>query len=163
MKTLVAALASFVIGATSSVAVAEEPGGEGHPGLHLLLKAANLTPAQRLQAHQLLKAGWVQQRALHEQLETLHAQLADKLASPGPITAADLAPLQQQLAQLRGQREQQHTQTLLQIRALLTADQLRQVAQTHEQLKSLRAQMKALLPAPEDLEPLDGPMRMLDR
>ena len=159
MKTFIAAVAALFIGSSASVALAE---GHGHgggeiPGLHMLLKTANLTADQQTQVHQLMRNSWTQNKALHAQMRALREQIADKLAETGTVTAADITGLQQQIAQLRTQLDQRSVQTAIQVRGLLTSDQLRQVAQAHVQLKNLRAQMKAVVP--EQAEDVVAPER----
>ncbi|MHB8420830.1 MAG: periplasmic heavy metal sensor [Myxococcales bacterium] len=126
--------------------------GEGMAGLRLLLRAANLTPDQRNEVHDIMKSCHPQIRQLHEQMRALHEQIADKLTGAAPVTLADLAPLQQQLESLRSQMEQQHLKTALQIRALLTPAQLAQVASMHQKVRALHQQERELLGPPEGPE-----------
>jgi Spy/CpxP family protein refolding chaperone len=147
MKRFIAAVAWLLIGASASVATAQSRGmHEALPGFKTLLRTANLTPEQHAQVHQLMKASWTQRKVIHAQIRALREQIADKLSGTASVSASDFLQLQAQIEQLRGQLQQQSIQAALQVRALLTADQLRQVSQAHEQIKSLRAQMKAVLP-----------------
>lgn len=159
MKTYFAAMAALCIG-ISAPAFAQEHGHFGHGGMmeiRSLLKAANLTPDQKTQVHQIMQSSRAENKALFTQMKALHEQLADKLASAGPVSVSDLTAIHAQIAQLRSQLDVQMAQNAIKVRAILTADQLRQVSATHEQLKSLRAQMKALTPE-EDERGFGGPV-----
>jgi Spy/CpxP family protein refolding chaperone len=162
MRTFTAALASLFVATTAPAALAEGPGHTGDDslrGFKTLLKTANLTSDQQAQVHQLMTANWVQTKQLHAQIRALRQDISDKLASTGAVSASDISPIQQQIAQLRDQIEQQAVQAALQIRTLLTAGQLSQMSQANGQIKNLHAQLRAVVPgqtesgvAPERLE-----------
>jgi hypothetical protein len=78
----------------------------------------------------------------------LLAQISDQLASTASVSATQLTGLQQQAEQFGAQIEAQRLATALQIRALLTPDQLAQSAQVHQQLAALHAQMRSVVGQP---------------
>jgi len=82
---------------------------------------------------------------LIQQLEAIHEQIANKLLTSGTVTSGDLAPLESQAAQLDAQIQQQSLDASVQIRSLLTNDQVSRMAQFHEKMAALQAQMKALM------------------
>ncbi len=123
-------------------------GPGGPPPFMMLLRSANLSADQLKQVRQILESDHATVRNNFEQLHNIHEQIADKLLAPGAVTASDLAPLEQQAAQLQNQIDNQQLQTALKIRALLTADQLNKVAQTHQKLKGLFEQMRTLMGPP---------------
>lgn len=140
--------------ATSLVALlplgAMAQGGPGHwHGRHGgelgFLAGVQLTEQQRDQMHQLMQASFGQMKPLLKQMHDLRRQLGDQLASAGSVDQGQLTGLQQQIEQLRGQIDQQRLETALQVRALLTPEQLAQAAQAHQQLQSLRQQMRNVL------------------
>jgi Spy/CpxP family protein refolding chaperone len=112
------------------------------------LAGVTLTDAQKTQIHQLLHASFAEIGPLRQQRQALMAQIADQLASTAAVDAAQLTGLQQQAEQLGAQIDAQRLATALQIRALLTPDQLAQAAQVHQQLAALRAQMRSLVGHP---------------
>ena len=150
--------------ATPLVALAQPgPGGPGGPGpmpmpLMMLIRQANLTSDQQAQVHQIMQTNFTQAQPLMKQLRDIHDQIADKLMSTGSVSASDIAPLQQQENQIHQQLDQQMLSTTLQIRALLTPDQLAKVAGLHNQLKSLRSQIDALVGDPGPMGPPPGVM-----
>jgi Spy/CpxP family protein refolding chaperone len=123
----------------------------------MLLRHVNLTADQQTQVNQFMQANFAQAKPLISQLRSIHDQIADKLLSPGTVTAADLAPLQQQASQIHQQLAQQMLATALQIRGVLTPTQLSQAADLHTKLQSLRSQMQALMGNDEPQAPVESP------
>jgi len=121
-------------------------GAEGGPMmLHLLLRGAGLTEAQQAQVRQILAAHRPQFRAIRGQIWTLQRQLADALYAPGVVKPEDLAPLTQQVARLRDQLTQEALQTALEVRAVLTPEQLTKVSELRQRLRELRMEMRKLM------------------
>ncbi len=120
-------------------------GGPSTLGLRLLIRSADLTDAQKAQVQQILASHRPRFQTLRSQLQATSQQLADRLYAPGPVTADDLAPLRQQIAQLRDLLGQEALQTALEVRAILTAEQLAKVAQARQRLQELRSEMRSLL------------------
>jgi Spy/CpxP family protein refolding chaperone len=145
------AIMLVIICAAPGVGVAQAFEHLGHDGgplpmpLMMALKQANLTSDQQTQVHQIMAANFTQAQPLLQQLHTVHDQIADKLLSTGPVSAADIAPLQNQESQIHQQLDQQMLASALQIRALLTPEQLARVADLHTKLKALREQIHALV------------------
>ncbi len=130
----------------------EGMGHMGHMGMHeggspfmMLLKSANLTEAQKQQVHEILKSEHAQMKAVHQQFQAIHEQLADRLLSPGKVTAAELAPLEQKAYRYQQQIDQGMIDTALAIRNVLTSDQLNHLAQVHKQLQSLHTQIQSIM------------------
>ncbi len=120
-------------------------GGDfGGPLLPFMLHAANLTADQKTQVQQIVSSHRPTMRGVVQQLRQTQQQLADRLVAPGTLQPADLQDLTQQIAQLRGQLLQESTQVALEVRAVLTPDQLTRVAQTRAQMRQLREQMRQL-------------------
>jgi hypothetical protein len=162
MKTVISGVVSLFF-LTSMPAMAQgrgHGGGGDDDGLHefkTLLRAANLTSDQQGQVQTLMRASWTQNQQLHTQMRALHQQIVDRLASTASVSASDIAPLQQQIAQLRAQIDQQNIQTAIRIRGVLSADQLRQVSAANDQIKSLHEQMRTVLPPPSSVQGPTGP------
>jgi polyhydroxyalkanoate synthesis regulator phasin len=93
---------------------------------------------------------------LFEQLRTANQALADKLVSAGPLTQQDLQPLVDQVMKVRGDIVNHGLKVVLQVRGLLTADQLAKAADVETKMRALRAQMRQLLGEPEAI-PLGEP------
>ena len=113
--------------------------------LPLLVKGVELTEAQQTQVRQIVAAHQPQFRALLSQLRSAREQLADKLYAPGTLKADDVAPLTQQIGQIRGQLTQEALQVALEIRAVLTPEQLAMAEQVQHKLRDLRSEMRGLL------------------
>ena len=122
--------------------------GRGEGELALMIRAANLTPEQQTRVREILSAHRAAARPVVEQLRRAQAELGDKLLATGPVQAADLQPLLQRINQLRDQLARGSATTALEVRAVLTPEQLARVAQTKERLSQLREEMRQLMQPP---------------
>ena len=114
------------------------------PPMMMGLQAAHLTADQQSHVNQIMQSNRSRTVALIEQLESIHEQIADRLLAPGTVTASDLAPLEDQAAQLDAQIQQQALNASVQIRAILTPDQVARMAQFHRKMSALQDQMRTL-------------------
>jgi periplasmic protein CpxP/Spy len=144
-------LTLLVLFAIPAVGLAQ-PFGPGGPGggpmpmpLMMLLSRAHLSPDQQKRVHEIMRSSFAQTQPLMKQLDATHNQIADKLLSPGNVTVADIEPLQQRENRIHQQLDQQMLSTALQIRGVLTREQLARVVDLHKKLQSLREQMDALI------------------
>jgi Spy/CpxP family protein refolding chaperone len=112
--------------------------------LPLLLRAANLTPDQKAQVRQIMANHRVTLRELLNQLRAAQDQMANKLFSTGRLQEADLATQVQQIAQLRNQLAEEGLRVVLEIRGVLTTEQLVKASQLKSQMQSLQSQMRSL-------------------
>ncbi len=145
----------LVVALWTGTGPAQRPGmgwygmGPGMGGFHmtlpLLVKGVGLTESQQAQVKQIVAAHQPQFQALASQLRSAHDQVAQKLYAPGPLKADDLAPLTQQIGQLRGQLAQEALQVALEVRGVLTPEQLAKAEQIRRKLNDLRAEMRTLL------------------
>ena len=119
--------------------------GGYHMLFPLLAKGVGLTDAQQAKVKQIVASHQAQFEALRGQLQAAHEQLADKIYAPGPAKAEDLTPLVQQMAQLRGQLTQEGLRVALEIRGVLTLEQLAKAAQIRRRMNELGAEMQSLL------------------
>ena len=119
------------------------------PPLMMALRAANLSDAQKTQVHDILSSSRTSSASQMEQMHSIREQIADKLLSSGTVSASDLAPLLAQESTLQQQLDTQMISTAIQIRGVLTADQLSKVAAAHEKLKQIHSQIDAILGPPD--------------
>jgi Spy/CpxP family protein refolding chaperone len=109
------------------------------------LHSLNLTADQQNQVRSILTTYRSSARPIIQQLRQAQGGLADKLLTSGQLQAADLQGQLQQVSQLRSQLLQLSAQATVDIRNLLTPDQLTTAAQTKDKLRDLRSQMHQLL------------------
>jgi Spy/CpxP family protein refolding chaperone len=112
--------------------------------LPLLLRGANLTSDQKSQVQQIMANHRATFRDLFGQLRAAQDQMASKLFSTGRLQEADLAPQVQQIAQLRNQLADEGLRVVLEIRGVLTPEQLAKASQLKSQMQSLHSQMRSL-------------------
>jgi protein CpxP len=110
-----------------------------------LVQGAGLTEAQQAQVRQIVASHRPKLETLRQQLRTAREQLAEKLYAPGPVKAEDLAPLIQQIGKLREPLMHESLQVALEVRKLLTPEQLAKAKQRRQRLHELRAEMRTLL------------------
>jgi len=110
----------------------------------LLLRGANLTSDQKAQVQQIMANHRATFRDLFSQLRATQDQMANKLFSAGRLQEADLAPQVQQIAQLRNQLAEEGLRVVLEIRGVLTPEQLAKASQLKSQMQSLHSQMRSL-------------------
>jgi len=118
-------------------------GGDSH--FMMLLKSANLTPAQHAQVRQILKGEREQMKSVYDGFHAVHEKIAERLLTPGAVTAADLAPLEQKAIRYQQQIDRNMIETALAIRNVLTPEQVSRLAQVHQQLQSLHQQIRKLM------------------
>ena len=151
-RVVLIALAAMTLSTASAVANpfrgADSPGMGGWRGASMpfgpALRAVGLTDEQRTQVTQIMASHRPQLRTLGSQLRSAHQQLMDKLYGPGAVSAEELAPLRQQIAQIRDQFGQESLQMALEIRAILTPDQLAKAAQIRQRASELRTELRNL-------------------
>ena len=112
--------------------------------LPLLLRGANLTADQKVQVQQIMANHRATLRDLFSQLRAAQDQMANKLFSTAKLQEADLAPQAQQIAQLRNQLADEGLRVVLEIRGVLTPEQLAKASQLKSQIQSLHNQMRSL-------------------
>lgn len=148
-------LTVLLLGASAGSALAQGAMGFGPRGdaqgvgdglsLPLLLRGANLTPDQQSKVRDVLSAHRGTIRSLTEQLRQAQDEVADKLFAAGPLQPADLQPSLQRITSLREQLLQESAKVAVEVRALLTADQVAQAAHVKDRLRALSTEMRQLL------------------
>ena len=148
LKTIMrAGVVAGLLAAAAAQAQGMHPGGRGgmQHGYLGFLQGVTLTGAQQSQMHDIMHANWQQLKPQMQQLRSLREQIGGDLASTAPVSAAQLVALQQQAQTLQNQLDQARLATAMQVRALLTQDQLSQSASVHAQLSTLHQQEHAVL------------------
>ena len=156
MRGLAGVLVGVLLLAAAGPALAQAPGressmrggGRGDGELWLMIRASNLTPEQQTRVRAILSAHRKSASPVVEQLRQAQQELGTKLLAPGQVQAADLQPQLQRIGQLRDQLAQDSAAAALEVRAVLTPEQLARVAQTKDRLKQLREEMRQLMQPP---------------
>lgn len=142
---LLAAAAASSLAFTAPVIAQPMMGGGHHWEAMEILHSLKLTDAQKQQVHKIMHESWQQSHQLFEQLRSVHEQIASQIFSTGSVTQDQFTPLLQQQAQLEQQLAAQHIQLALQIRAVLTPEQLAQASTLHSKLEALHQQEHAIM------------------
>lgn len=141
-----AALAGAV--AIAGVAAAQPHGvGWGHGPMEFL-RGLNLTEDQKAQMRQIEKASWESMKPLMKQDHDLHEQEISALLAAGTVTADQMQPILEKEAALRTQIDSARMSTMIQLRSVLTAEQLAEAATKHTELEQLHAQEHEVMGAP---------------
>jgi Spy/CpxP family protein refolding chaperone len=117
-------------------------GGWHHEGMEFM-HGVTLTDTQKQQIHQIAESAHTQMRATEQSLRTVHQQL-DTAMLAGE-TLPQLLPIQRQEDMLREQIDAQRLAVAVQMRNVLTPDQLAQASAEHAKLASLREQEHAVM------------------
>jgi Spy/CpxP family protein refolding chaperone len=119
--------------------------GEGTGmALPMLLRGANLTADQKAQVQQIMTNHRTTFRDLFGQLRAAQDQMANRLFASGKLQEADLAPQVEKISQLRNQLAEEGLRVVLEIRGILTPEQLAKASQLKSQMESLHGQMRNL-------------------
>ncbi len=119
-------------------------GGDSRRILPLMLRSANLTPDQQTRVREILSAHRTASQPVVAQLRQAQNDLADKLFAPAQVKGDDLQSQLQKIAQLREQLLQDSAKTVLEVRALLTPEQLGKAAQAKDRLRQLQGEIRQL-------------------
>jgi len=141
-KTALAFAAVGLLAAPLRVLASPMDGGWHHDGMEFM-HGVNLTDAQKQQIHQIAETARSQTRAAEENLRAIHQQLSAAMLSGE--TLQQLLPIQHQEDTLREQIDAQRLAVAVQMRNVLTPDQLAQASAEHAKLASLREQEHALM------------------
>jgi Spy/CpxP family protein refolding chaperone len=126
--------------------VAQPMGQEWHHGGGMeFLHGLNLSDAQKAQVKEIHEATWKAMKPIMKQMRSIHEQMVNQMLAAGAVTAEQLTPLVQEEEALRAQMDSAHLTETLQLRGVLTADQLAQAAATHTKLEALHAQEHAVM------------------
>lgn len=148
---------TWVIGAVCAtllplVAIAQMPGGPGHfhsqfrgGGDGMLLQGLNLSTEQQNAIRTIHQAARAQAKPMVEQLRQIRTEMKSAMLAAGPVDANKLATLQTQASTLKGQLDQLRLSSMIEVRKILTPDQLQQAAATANTLSSLHEQERALM------------------
>lgn len=113
--------------------------------LPLLVRGAGLTETQQAQLKQLVTSHRSKADTLQRQLRVAREQLVEKLYTPGPLKTEELTSLTQQIGKLRESWAHESLQVALEVRKVLTPEQLAKAKQRRQRLNELRAEMRSLL------------------
>jgi Spy/CpxP family protein refolding chaperone len=112
--------------------------------LTILLEGVGLSDVQQAQVYQIVANHRPQVQSLVAQLRTAREALAARLSGPQPVLVGDLTLLVQQVDQLRGQLARERLQVAVEIRNVLTPDQLAATAEIRQWLAEVRAELRRL-------------------
>lgn len=108
----------------------------------LMLRESNLSEEQQTKLHGILDANRNETKPLTEKLRSTKDEIASKMLGSGKVSAADLKSLQKQAEDLQHQIDSKSIDASLQIRSMLTPDQLSKAAGMHQKMAEMRAQME---------------------
>ena len=146
-SVLAASVIAGLAGSSGAYAQSHASHASGTRAFNEILRTVQLSPVQQGQVHQITRAARSQQAPLHARIGVLRHQIEAILFSTGPVTAAQIMPLQQQIESLRQQADADRLQTELALRDVLTSEQLATASRVQGRLASLHQQEHAILAA----------------
>ena len=120
-------------------------GHGGLPGGRRVLHALALSADQKQGVHDILREHRPTLAQLGANEMTARQAIADKLLGTGTVTQNDLDALVQQESQARTALMRERLATALEVRKVLTAEQIQKAATIHASMKQLHNQMRQLL------------------
>jgi Spy/CpxP family protein refolding chaperone len=142
------ALALVIAAGTGAMAYGMPGGGGGHGGFlggPRLLHALNLTTEQKQQVQAIFEAHRPTFKQLAANERTTREAIADAMFGTNPVTQPALDALVQQEGQARTALMSERLAVAIQVRGVLTPDQIQKASTIHAGMKQLRTQMHALL------------------
>ncbi|MGH7848383.1 MAG: Spy/CpxP family protein refolding chaperone [Candidatus Binatia bacterium] len=148
MKTFLRVVATILIAGSLGTAEGQvdpgmEPGGEakteGTPsgaGLRALLRGVNLTGEQKTKMQEILQSQRSGLQDTYNRMRATQNEIGKRLLSAENLDESQLTTLLEQTLFLQNQLARRSFRTMLDIRNLLTAEQLAQGAKYREQLKA---------------------------
>jgi len=120
---------------------------EDEPGLlvGLLLRGAGLSREQRRKVRYTLAEHRPRLRAAKGQLRAAQDALADRMTVPGPLAAKALEPQVERLAKAHRAQIDEVVATALEVRVVLTPEQLARAAKWKDRFQRLRKEMQELV------------------
>ena len=124
------------------------PGHRGMPPptdamlLPMLLRGANLTAEQHARVRAITSARQATLRSLLEQLRKAEDDLADRLF--GGAASSEVHAAVARISQLRDELLQESTRAALEVRAVLSPEQLARAAYVKDRMRALQAEMHDL-------------------
>jgi Spy/CpxP family protein refolding chaperone len=112
--------------------------------LPLVLKGVDLTAEQEKHVHDIVRAHRATFGTLFRELQGAHKDVADKLFAPGDVQIDDLAAQMQRVAQLREQLMREGLKVALEVRGVLTPEQLTKAAEIKDRMRTLHTEMRQL-------------------
>ena len=119
--------------------------GEG-PGFMfpMVLKKLNLTPEQNTQVQTIMASHRDTFRSLFKQLEAAHETMANRFFTPGRLTADDVTPQAKTIHQIREQLMNEGLKVAIEIREVLTPEQLTKASQLKAKMQAMQEQMRSM-------------------
>jgi Spy/CpxP family protein refolding chaperone len=114
-------------------------------GFPMLLRGVDLTDTQKAQVNEIMASHRSAIRDLLAEMRTVQSDIESKLLSAEYVEETDLTSQIQQLSQLRNQLADENLKITLEIRKLLTPEQLAQAARYREQMQARWSEMKEQL------------------
>lgn len=114
--------------------------GAGFP--FKILKALDLTDEQQKQVDAVWESRRETMKTLRGELRTTHREIMDKLLAPGEVTAADLAPQTERATQLEAQLFNERLALGLDIRQVLTPEQIAKAGEIIAEKRARHAERK---------------------
>ncbi|MBI3302207.1 MAG: periplasmic heavy metal sensor [Deltaproteobacteria bacterium] len=119
--------------------------GEG-PGMMfpMLFWKVDPNPDQQARMREIMTAHRAAFQTLFEQLHTAQEGVADKLFAPGEVKSEDLTSQVEQTSKLQAQLAKEGLNVALEMRNLLTPEQLAKAAKLRERMRALHSEMRSL-------------------
>lgn len=151
-RWLSAVIGLVTVGFVSPAALAQMGPPPGPPGtpppIGMMLQGISLTSDQQTAIDAIMKSHQQTAQPLLDQLHGERQALTAKLLSAGEVSLSDVAPLQQESAQTEQELQEDALKAALEVKSVLTADQLALAASNQQKLEKIHTEMHELVGTP---------------
>jgi Spy/CpxP family protein refolding chaperone len=124
--------------------------GDGPGMMPLVLRAVGLTADQDARVKEILEQHRAAFATTFKELRAANRALQDRLFTPGRVETTDLSDQVARIVKLRETLADEGLKVALEVRGVLTPEQLTKAADIRRQMEALHAQMRSLLGDKED-------------
>ncbi|MFN8545251.1 MAG: periplasmic heavy metal sensor [Candidatus Binatia bacterium] len=130
-----------------SAPIPSSPPTDESPGImmSLLLRGAGLSAEQSERVKRIFAQHRGPLQSLRRQLRAAQDGLADRMTAPGDIKIGDLGPQLDRVAKLRRDLAEEMTRAALEVRAILTPEQLQRAAKWKDRMRAVEGELRSLV------------------
>jgi Spy/CpxP family protein refolding chaperone len=121
--------------------------------MSLLLRGAGLSTEQSDRVRRILGNHRLPLQSLRRQLRAAQDEIADRMTAPGDLKRADLQSQLARVGKLRLELAEEMTKAALEVRAILTPEQIQRAGKWKERVRVVQGELRSLFGDEDDPQP----------